>query len=495
MIRPLESAVGQTRIDSKEARKTASGVKRRLSYSPPFRSTLFQLRLFLLGPLLPEKALLLWRCCALRRPCVAMAPSKMTSTLKSNAEANELTVRWGAFDVPGLDPKRAQAIGLEPAVKKIGYGSSSQELPPMLTHEGTIARYCRRTAELMLQTSEHWEQIELKTRDTNAYYKELLTKSRVQEEAYRTAADILRKIMARPGLLNVWELSCPGLLRSKQRELELQEPGTPVYLETLKEHTRIELVYDAVVALKQIENHRVIRESDIEERYAAVAARADEEQQKIMSQESQLAQELREIGDGTEHVVTYAIALESSLPSNVLTLREQRLLAVPPELFQLTHVEMLDLACNRIQVLPGEVCMMTKLKKLYLDSNRLTRLPHELHKLSNTLTLLGIADNPLDPELMQLYLAGLPLLLGHLKATRPSRSMSASTMNRTGSGDLSTFDIFTFDKGSAPTKETPSRPALPVYPGASTATATLRDLTKDLKPDPLGLMTATQVRS
>ena len=128
-----------------------------------------------------------------------MAPSKMTSTLKSNAEANELTVRWGAFDVPGLDPKRAQAIGLEPAVKKIGYGSSSQELPPMLTHEGTIARYCRRTAELMLQTSEHWEQIELKTRDTNNYYKELLTNSRVQEEAYRTAADILSKIMARPG--------------------------------------------------------------------------------------------------------------------------------------------------------------------------------------------------------------------------------------------------------------------------------------------------------
>ena len=100
-----------------------------------------------------------------------MAPSKMTSTLKSNAEANELTGS-GALDVPGLDPKRAQAIGLEPAVKKIGYGSSSQELPPMLTHEGTIARYCRRTAELMLQTSEHWEQIELKSRDTNAYYKE-----------------------------------------------------------------------------------------------------------------------------------------------------------------------------------------------------------------------------------------------------------------------------------------------------------------------------------
>lgn len=44
---------------------------------------------------------------------------------------------------------------------------------------------------------------------------------------------------------------------------------------------------------------------------------------------------------------------------------------------------------------------MTKLKKLYLDHNQLTRLPHELHKIGNCLTLLGIADNPLDPDLMQ----------------------------------------------------------------------------------------------
>ena len=275
--------------------------------------------------------------------------SKMTSTLKSNAEANALTVKWGAFEVKGLDPKRAEAIGLQPVVKKIGYGSSSQELPPTLLNEGTIARYCRRTAELMLQSSEFWEQIELKTRDTNTYYKELLTNSRVQEEAYRTAADILAKIMARPGLLNVWELSCPGLLQSKMRELELQEPGTPVYLETLKERTRIELVYDAVVALKKIEQDRPIREADIAERYAAVAARAEEEQKKIMAQEGALAQELREIGDGTETIVLYAMRLEVSLASNVLSLREQRLLAVPSELFTLTHVEMLDLASNKIK--------------------------------------------------------------------------------------------------------------------------------------------------
>ena len=80
--------------------------------------------------------------------------SKMTSTLKSTAEANSLIVKWGAHEIKGLDPKRAEAIGLQPVVKKIGYGSSSQELPSMLQHEGSIARYCRRTAELMLQSSE-----------------------------------------------------------------------------------------------------------------------------------------------------------------------------------------------------------------------------------------------------------------------------------------------------------------------------------------------------
>lgn len=359
-------------------------------------------------------------------------------------ENDALIVKWGAHDVPGLDPKRAQAIGLTPAIKKVGYGSSSQELPPMLVHEGTIARYCRRTAELMLQSSEHWKQIEVNTRETTAYYKQLLTVSRVQEEAYRTAAEILGKIMARPGLLNVWETSCPGLLRSKSRELELQEEGTHVYLETLKEHTRIELVYDAVVALKKIEQERPIRTEDIAERYSVVAARAKEEMDKIMAQEAALARELRDIGDGTESIIAYAERLESSLGSNVLSLKAQRLLAAPIEIFQLTQVETLDLAENKLTVLPSEVTMMSRLKKLYLDNNRLTRLPHELYKLSNVLTLLGIAENPLEPELLQLYYAGLPVLLSHLKATRPRRNLdSASASSRSVSGDISAFDLFT----------------------------------------------------
>ena len=137
-----------------------------------------------------------------------------------------LIVKWGAHDVKGLDPKRAAAIGLEPAVHKIGQATGhAQNIPPHLEHPGTLARFLRRTAELMLQSSQRWKQIEVNTRDTNAHYKELLTMSRVQEEAYRTAAEILLKIRNRPGLLSVWENSCPGLLRSKRRELEIQTEG------------------------------------------------------------------------------------------------------------------------------------------------------------------------------------------------------------------------------------------------------------------------------
>lgn len=360
------------------------------------------------------------------------------------AEADALLVKWGAHEIKGLDPKRAEAIGLKPAVRRVGYGSLSQELPAMFTHEGTIARYCRRTAELMLESSEYWQQIEVNTRETNQYYKEILTTSRVQEEAYRTAADILSKIMARPSLLNVWETSCPGLLRSKERELQLQEEGTHVYLQTLKEHTRVSLVYDAVVALKKIEQERPIRPADIAERHQAVAARAQVEMDKIIEQEAALARELHEIGDGSETIASYSAPLLACLETNVLSMRGQRLLAAPTELFQLAHLELLDLAHNRLTELPREVERLAGLKKLYLDHNELRRLPHELYKLSNSLTLLGVADNPLEHELLQLYYAGLPVLLAHLKATRPRRAYdAASASSRSLANDVGNFDLFT----------------------------------------------------
>ena len=67
----------------------------------------------------------------------------------------QLTAKWGAMEVKGLDGKRAEAIGLEPLCKnakekpgQIGYASLSQVLPPVLQETGTAARYCRRLAEL-----------------------------------------------------------------------------------------------------------------------------------------------------------------------------------------------------------------------------------------------------------------------------------------------------------------------------------------------------------
>ena len=359
-------------------------------------------------------------------------------------EHTALLAKWGAHDVDGLDPRRAAAIGLQPAVKKIGHATSSQKLPKHLDHPGSLARFLRRTAELLLQSSGHWKAIEVNTRETHEHYRELLMTTRVNEEAYRTAADIVGKILERPGLLSVWENSCPGLLRSKTRELELQSEGTPVYLETLKEKTRIELVYDAVAALKKIEHERPIRREDIQLKYEAIAERASAEQAKILSQEGALAKELDAIGDGSETIAVYEGALEASIGTDALTLREQQLLACPLQLFSMAHLELLDLACNRISELPDEVSELTQLKKLYLDSNELTTLPHTLTRLSTTLTLLGVANNPLDDTLMQQYLCGLPALLAYLKATRPRRS-SASMSSRMSSASMyggAAFDLF-----------------------------------------------------
>eukprot|EP00965_Chrysotila_dentata_P186325 6152197-Pleurochrysis_carterae.AAC.2 len=133
-----------------------------------------------------------------------------------------INLKWGPQEINGLDQRRAEAIGLEPAVLEVGYGATPTGLPSLFRDAGTCARFVRRTAELLLENSQRWKQIEINTRETNKYYKELLVTSRVREAAYRVAADLLTKIIERPSLLNVWENSCPNLLRSKTRELELQ---------------------------------------------------------------------------------------------------------------------------------------------------------------------------------------------------------------------------------------------------------------------------------
>ena len=137
------------------------------------------------------------------------------------------------------------------------------------------------------------------------------------------------------------------------------------------------------------------------------------------------------------------------------------------------HIEVLDVAENEITELPSEVAKLTSLKKLYLDNNQvrpscahameiarcrhsiwrwrsrvhcmvpqLATLPHSLAKLSQTLTMPSVANNPLEDLLMQQYLCGLPALLTYLKATRPRRSTRSQASSTSGSPLNASFDLF-----------------------------------------------------
>mmetsp|Transcript_29394 Transcript_29394/g.56809 ORF Transcript_29394/g.56809 Transcript_29394/m.56809 type:complete len:352 (-) Transcript_29394:784-1839(-) len=292
-----------------------------------------------------------------------------------------INLKWGPQEINGLDQRRAEAIGLEPAVLEVGYGATPTGLPSLFRDAGTCARFVRRTAELLLENSQRWKQIEINTRETNKYYKELLVTSRVREAAYRVAADLLTKIIERPSLLNVWENSCPNLLRSKTRELELQTEGTPAYNEALKEKLRIDLIYDAVAELKKIEQERPLKKKDIADKQKDVAAMAHAEQAKILKQEAQLAKELKDIGDGSESILRFSACLQAALPSCELSLSQMELLVLPVEVFSMTHLTLLNVSGNSLKELPSEVSQLSALEKLYVTDNQLRSLPLELHRL------------------------------------------------------------------------------------------------------------------
>jgi len=242
---------------------------------------------------------------------------------------------------------------------------------------------------------------------------------------------------------------------SKTRELELQTECTFAHQEALKEKLRIDLIYDAVAELKKVEETRPIKPPDIKVKWLVVAKMAADEQAKILRQEQQLAAELKKIGDGSETIDKYHQRLEDSLPSSECDLKKQELIALPLEIFQLTHLELLDVSCNELKELPREVCLLKELKKLYVQDNQLTALPASLCRLSEVLTLLSAGGNPLEPALMQAYLSGLPNLLSFLKATRrPAKALARPfSPTRTQPFDALGYDIFN--------TELPSYPAQP----------------------------------
>ncbi|KAG8467351.1 hypothetical protein KFE25_000667 [Diacronema lutheri] len=271
----------------------------------------------------------------------------------------------------------------------------------------------------MLKTSARWADIEMQTRDTRRYHKKILDEMRVYHSAYTTCADIMRKFIERPTLVSVWAISCPGLLKSKTNELALQEPGTPMYLTTLAEKMRIDMLYDAVAHLKNIENERPVRPADIELKLGEVDKLAQAEARRIVAQEAVEADELREIGDGSESVEAWAATIKRAQASKTLVLRGQGLTAVPPELFALVRdMEIVDLGDNKLRQIPNEIETLTVLKKLYLDTNELQTLPASIARMHEHLTLLALADNPLQEELFRAYLGGLPGLFAFLKSRR-----------------------------------------------------------------------------
>src|SRR5689334_13431020 len=60
-----------------------------------------------------------------------------------------------------------------------------------------------------------------------------------------------------------------------------------------------------------------------------------------------------------------------------LDLSEMGLSQLPPEIWQLTHLERLNLSRNELTELPPEIGELTNLQSLDLASNQLTSLPSE----------------------------------------------------------------------------------------------------------------------
>lgn len=88
-------------------------------------------------------------------------------------------------------------------------------------------------------------------------------------------------------------------------------------------------------------------------------------------------------------------ALEAPKDSVYSLKLKDRLKTVPPEVFQFTNLQLLDLSRNRLRTLPKEIGTLTNLKKLILERNKLEQLPAEIGMLED-LRELVINRNELE---------------------------------------------------------------------------------------------------
>ncbi len=80
--------------------------------------------------------------------------------------------------------------------------------------------------------------------------------------------------------------------------------------------------------------------------------------------------------------------------ATTLDLSLNKLVALPPELFQLQYLTWLNLSGNQLTSLPPTICRLTSLTWLDLSSNKFNELPKELCQLPE-LETLRLGDNPL----------------------------------------------------------------------------------------------------
>lgn len=104
---------------------------------------------------------------------------------------------------------------------------------------------------------------------------------------------------------------------------------------------------------------------------------------------------------------------------NRLYLNGNKISVIPKSIKNLKKLRVLDLSNNNISMLPAELGMLFNLKYLYLFDNKVKNFPYEFGNLIS-LQFLGFEGNPIDPELLKIYMdKGLTGLLFYLRDNAP----------------------------------------------------------------------------
>ncbi|MDJ0731003.1 MAG: COR domain-containing protein [Crocosphaera sp.] len=99
----------------------------------------------------------------------------------------------------------------------------------------------------------------------------------------------------------------------------------------------------------------------------------------------------------------------------ILSLNNNQISNIPPEIAQLNSLQKLSLDNNQISSIPPEIAQLNSLQRLSLSDNQISNIPPEIAQL-NSLQILSLSNNPLNPELKSIYEQGLNELKMYLQS-------------------------------------------------------------------------------